>query len=111
MLEGIFGNENAEKVLLHIYHYGEVYASAIANDYGVALTPIKNQLERFEEAGVLVAKQVGRARVYSFNSKSPFSGPVKELIKILYESMGLKNRQKIFGTRRRPRKKGKAVIS
>lgn len=110
MLEGIFGNESAEKVLLHIYHYGGIHASAIANDYGVALTPIKNQLERFEESGVLVAKQIGRARVYSFNQKSPFSKPVEELIKIVYETLSLKSKQELFCERRRPRRKGKTVI-
>src|SRR5262249_35058144 len=31
MLKGIFGNNTAEKVLLHIYHYGESHASAIAD--------------------------------------------------------------------------------
>jgi len=111
MLEGIFGNENAEKVLLHIYHYGEIHASAIANDYGVALTPIKKQLERFEESGVLVAKNIGRARVFSFNPKSAYAEPVKQIIKILYASLSLEVKKKIFGIRRRPRKKGKAVLS
>jgi hypothetical protein len=37
MLEGIFGNKNAERVLMHIYHYGESHASAIAQDYQIAL--------------------------------------------------------------------------
>jgi len=109
MLEGIFGNRTAEKVLLHIYHYAEIHASAIAQDYGVAVDPVKKQLERFESAGVLVAKQVGRSRVYFFNSKSPFVTPLKELLQIAYESIPLKEREKIFGARRRPRQKGKPV--
>jgi predicted transcriptional regulator len=63
MLEGIFGNKTAEKVLLHIYHYGEVHASAIAQDYEIAINPIKGQLNRFEEAGILASKEIGRSRV------------------------------------------------
>jgi hypothetical protein len=110
MLEGIFGNRTAEKALLHIYHYGEIHASAIAQDYGVALDPIKKQLERFEVAGVLSARQVGRSRVYSFNPKSPFVSPLKELLKIAYESIPLREREQIFATRRRPRRKGKPVL-
>ena len=39
MLEGIFGNKTAEKVLLHIFHYGESHASAIANDFKMTLNP------------------------------------------------------------------------
>lgn len=110
MLEGIFGNRTAEKVLLHILHYGEIHASAIAQDHHVALTPIKRQLERFEGAGILVSKEMGRARVYSFNPKSPLTGPVKDLLNMVYESISLREREQIFGTRRRPRRKGKPVL-
>lgn len=109
MLEGIFGNRTAERGLLHIYHNGETYASAVALDYGLAIDPIKKQLERFELASVLVAKQVGRTRVYSFNPKSPFVKPVQQLIKIAYESIPLREREKIFAARRRPRRRGKPI--
>jgi len=110
MLQGIFGNQTAEKVLLHVYHYGQIHASAIASDYGVALNPIKRQLERFELAGVLASKEVGRSRLYFFNPKSALQGPVRELIRIVYESIHLKEREQIFQVRRRPRRKGKPVL-
>lgn len=110
MLEGIFGNRTAEKALLHVFHYGEIHASAIAHDYGVALDPIRKQLERFEGAGILTAKQIGRSRVYAFNPKSPYLSPIKELLKITYESIPLQERQVIFASRRRPRSKGKPVL-
>lgn len=109
MLEGILGNKSAEKVLLHVFHYGEIHASAIADDYGVALNPIKQQLQRFEQAGILVSKAIGRARVYSFNPKSAFLKPLKEMIEIVYRAIPLSEREKIFQVRRRPRKKGKPV--
>jgi hypothetical protein len=107
MLEGIFGNKTAEKVLLHIFHCGESHASAIAQDFRVALNPIIQQLNRFEAAGVLVSKEAGRSRVYSFNPKSALTKPLKEIIEMAYESIPLSERQKIFETRRRPRRKGK----
>jgi hypothetical protein len=110
MLEGIFGNRTAERVLLHVFHYGEIHASGIANDYGSALNPIKGQLDRFERAGILVSKEVGRTRVYSFNPKSVLVKPVRELVGIVYESIPLREREKIFGHRRRPRRKGKPVL-
>ena len=109
MLEGIFGNKTAEKVLLHIFHYGESHASAIARDFKTSLNPIIQQLGRFELAGVLVSKELGRTRVYSFNPKSPLSKPIMALIEIAYESIPLSERQVIFETRRRPRRKGKPV--
>ena len=110
MLEGIFGNKSAERVLLHVLHYGEIHASAIAQDYGMALNPIKSQLERFERAGVLVSKEMGRARVYSFNPKSALTPSVKNLVQIVYDSIAHKERERIFQSRRRPRRKGKPLL-
>ena len=69
MLELILGNKTAERVLLHIYHYGEIHASAISSDYKIALTPILNQLNRFEMAGILISKEIGKARLYSVAPK------------------------------------------
>lgn len=110
MLEGVFGNKTAEKVLLHIFHYGESHASVIAKDFGMSLNPIIQQLNRFEIAGVLVSKEAGRTRVYSFNPKSALSKPLKEIIEIAYEAIPFNERQKIFETRRRPRRKGKPIV-
>lgn len=110
MLEGIFGNKTAERVLLHTYHYGEIHASAIAQDYKIAINPVKGQLDRFERAGILISKEIGRTRLYQFNPKSVWVTPLKELIKIAYQSIPLKDREQIFNVRRRPRRKGKPVL-
>ena len=109
MLEFILGNKSAETVLLYLYHYGEMHASALALASQSVLTPIKNQLERLEEGGVLISKPVGRSRVYAFNPKSPLTKPVKDLVRIAYESIPLAEREKMFATRLKPRKKGKPV--
>jgi predicted transcriptional regulator len=110
MLEGIFGNKNAEKVLLHVFHYREIHASAIASDYGIALNPIKGQLDRFERAGILGSKEVGRSRLYFFNPKSVFHESIQSILKIAYHSIPLNERETLFRTRRRPRRKGKPVL-
>ncbi|AVQ11216.1 Uncharacterized protein XB16_0881 [Leptospira santarosai] len=104
VLDGIFGNGTASKVLLHVFH-----SSAIAKDYNTAVTPIRLQLERFENAGVLVTKQIGRSRVFSFNPKSPFVKPLKEILSIYYNSLSIEEKEKLFPTRRRPKEKGKPV--
>ena len=85
MLEGLFGNKSAEKVMLALYASKELHASAIAKMYSTSLDPIKKQLERFEEAGFLVSRVVGRSRIYSLNEKSPIVGPLKELLAIAYK--------------------------
>ena len=109
MLQRVFGNKTAEKVLLHIFHYGESHASAIARDFRSSLTPVIQQLNRFELAGILVSKESGRSRVYTFNPKSPLSRPIREIIEMAYESIPLSERQRLFQNRRRPRRKGKPV--
>jgi hypothetical protein len=110
MIEFIFGNESAEKVLLHVFHYGEIHAAAIAVDYNIAVTPLRLQLERFERGGLLKAKSYGRLRVFSFNEKNVWTKPVLEILKIAYNSIPLEEKEKIFSERRRPRLKGKPVI-
>lgn len=109
MLEGIFGNKTAEKVLFHIYHYGESHPSGVAMDFHLSITPVLNQLYRFESIGVLVSKQIGRSRIFFFNKKNPYTKHIIEIIKIAYVSIPLQERESIFSKRRRPRKKGKVV--
>ena len=80
MLEGLFGNKSAEKVMLSIFNHGELHASAIAQLHSTALDPIKKQLERFEEAGFLTSRVVGRSRLYKFNEENPLTDPLRQLL-------------------------------
>jgi hypothetical protein len=110
MLEGILGNKSAAMALLHLYHYGEIHASAVASDYGVSITPIKKQFERFEEAGVIISREVGKTRPYQFNLKNPLTKPLMNLIKVVYDNLKVSEKEKIFNSRRKPRRQGKPVI-
>lgn len=82
MLDSLLGNKSAEKVMYAIFHEGELHASAIAKNYNTAIDPIKKQLEKFEDAGILKSRIVGRSKLYRFNDEHPFISPLKELIKI-----------------------------
>ncbi len=110
MLEKILGSDIAMKIMLHLIHYGEIYPSAVANDYKVSLSGTQKQFERFEEAGILVSKLVGKSRVYFFNKKSPAVKPFIDLVKVYYDGLSLEDKEMIFGNRRRPRRPGKPVI-
>lgn len=110
MLEGIFGNRTAEKVLLHLFSHGETHASAVAADLSVALHPVRRQLMRFERAGVLVSRTAGRTRLYAFNPKSSLVRPLREILRIAYESIPPGERRRLLGRRRRPRRSGKPVL-
>lgn len=109
-LEALFGNRTAVSVMLYLFHYGEAYATGIAKDLAIALSPVQRQLEKFETAGILISKTVGRTRVYAFNPKQPATRKLKELIQVFYEAMSQKERQQLFSARRRPRRRGKPVI-
>ena len=110
MLEKILGSDIAMKIMLHLVHYGEMYPSAVAKDYELTLSAVQKQFARFEEAGVLVSKLVGRTRVYMFNKKSKAATKFYDLIKVYYDGLSVKDKEKIFSQRRRPRRPGKPVL-
>lgn len=110
VLETLFGNRTTERILLHLFHYGEIYARGIARDYDSVVSPFIRQLDRLEDSSILVSREVGRTRLYQFNPKSPCVTPLKKIVEIVYESIPLNEREKIFQTRRRPRRKGKPVL-
>ena len=110
MLDEIFGNRSVERMYLHFFHYGEIHARGLANDYVTSADPFLKQLNRLDNAGILVSRTIGRTRLYQFNPKSPFTKPIRMIVEIAYESIPMKERERIFQTRRRPRKKGKPVL-
>lgn len=110
MLDKLFGNDTLVMILLNLFHYGEVYSSLIEKNTGTGSRAILNQLNKMEEGGFFVSRQVGRTRLYQFNPKSPFTKPIKEIINITYSNLSLKQKEKMFQERVRPRAKGKEVI-
>jgi DNA-binding transcriptional ArsR family regulator len=111
MLDKILGSKTAQKMFLHLYHHGESYPSAVAKDFKMSLGQVQRQFDRFEEAGLIISRLLGRTRVYQFNKKhGAVVKPFMELIKVFYESIPLKEKEKLFSTRRRPRRRGKPVI-
>lgn len=108
MLEGIFGNASAEKVLLYLEQYGEGYATGIARRFdGLSLHMAQRQLERFERAGALVSTLSGRTRLYSWNARYPFQRELRALLAKALDALPAAERRRYFGERRRPRRAGK----
>ena len=58
----------------------------------------------------MVSKLVGRTRVYMFNKKSKVANKFYELVKVYYDGLSMKDKEKIFSERRRPRRPGKPVL-
>jgi hypothetical protein len=108
-LEAIFGNATAGRLMLYLFHYGEAYPTGAAKDLGLSLSPVQRQLEKFEAAGLLISRLVGRTRVYTFNPKHPATSKLQDLVRVFYEGLPLREREHLFRTRRRPRRRGKPV--
>ena len=106
----LFGSRAAESALLHLFHYSESYGRAISEDFQISLDSVQRNLNKFEEAGVLVCKKQGRTLIYTWNPKSRLAAKLKDLVEIVYNSMSLEVRQLKFATRRRPRSKDKPII-
>lgn len=111
MIETIFGNTTAAKIMLYLFHNGEAYASGIASDMGITKSQVIKQLNRFEEAGIFVSKEMGKIRVYTFNPKLGVTKKLKDLIQVFYDAIPLEQKEQMFSERRRPRRKGKPVIN
>ncbi len=110
MLEGIFGNATAEKVLLYIEQYGEGYARAVSNTFeDVSVSMAQGQLKRFEAAGLLVSQLLGRTRLFTWNPRYAFLPEVRALLRKALEALPEEERQRYFSDRRRPRRSGKPV--
>jgi DNA-binding transcriptional ArsR family regulator len=108
MLEGVFGNSTAERVLLYLEQYGEGYAKAITDTFDdVSLSMVQRQLERFERAGILVSLLKGRTRLFTWNPRYPFLDEIRALLKKALRLLPEDERRLYFSQRRRPRRTGK----
>jgi DNA-binding transcriptional ArsR family regulator len=108
MLEGLFGNATAEKVLLYLEQYEEGYAQGIANTFdGVSLSMVQRQLQRLERAGVVVSVLRGRTRLFRWNPRFVFLGELRQLLAKALRSLPAEERRRYFAQRRRPRRSGK----
>lgn len=108
MLEGLFGNPTAEKVLLYLEQFGEGYAQAIADTFeDVTYSMAYRQLERLERGGILASRLQGRTRVFQWNPRSAFVPEVRALMRKALGFVPEEERLRYFVQRRRPRRTGK----
>ena len=110
MLETILGNKTAQLIMMRLFREDEVAAGTLAKDYNMAVRAFQNQLEKFEDAGLLVSRKIGNLRLFSFNKQSSYIQPLKELIRVEYEKLTDRDIEYFFPRRMRPRKRGKAIL-
>jgi len=105
-LMGLFGSESAYQVLMFLQNYEKGYASEIARTYGISLNQIQNQLNKFEELGILVSRKEANARVFYFK-QSPVTDSLRKFLKDMLELIPKSAVDKFYRERRRPRRFGK----
>ena len=110
MLEGVFGNATAEKVLLYLEQFEEGYALGIARAFdNLPVSMVQRQLERLEAAGVLVSKLQGRTRVFTWNPRFAFKTELRALLRRALKLLPAAERERYFVARRRPRRTGQPL--
>ena len=107
MLKTILGNKSAQLLMLRLFRDKEVYAGALAKDYKIGIKSIQNQLEKFEDANLLVSIKIGNLRLYSFNPQSSYVAPLKKLIEVEYNALSDEDKNYVYPRRKRPRRKNK----
>jgi predicted ArsR family transcriptional regulator len=109
MLEPIVGSRSSEQVFIFLVARENGYATEIAKFFDADLYAIQRQLERLENAEVLVSKKVGRTRVYQFNPRYPFLKELKALLTKVLSYYPDEIQEKLLMNRRRHRKKDKPL--
>lgn len=107
MIESILGSVNAERILIFLLVREKGYAREIADYYDTDLSPVQNQLEKFEAGGILVSFLVGRTRLYQFNPCYAFLSELQALLAKAFSFYPADEIEKLKMIRRRPRRTGK----
>ena len=109
MLYTIFGNKSAALTLMFLQNYGDGYSSQIAQTFGVPTTAIFRQLVKLESEGILVSREIGKSRVYSWNPRSATVKSLRRFLEDELERLPREDTLKFFRERRRPRRLGKPL--
>lgn len=88
MLEVLFGNKSAVRVLLYLSRRSEAYATEISKNLGIPLNMVQKQLERLEDGGIFKSDYRGKLRIYRWNPDFPF---FEDLQKILNKEIAFRD--------------------
>ncbi len=109
MLEDLFGSINKERILVYLAARGEGYPRAMAQFFDTNLRNIQVQLDNLEAGGIVVSRQEGRTRLYSFNPRWPMRAELLALIDRMLEFYPAEEQARLLGGRKRPRRRGKPL--
>ena len=109
MLDALLGNKTAERALLYIANYGEGHTSGIASTFDLPKSQVYKQLLRLEAGRILVAREVGNCRMFTFNPRLPYKSELQLLLEKAITLLPELEVKQYFSQRRRPRRIGKKI--
>lgn len=109
MIEALVGNKTAEKILLYVCNYGEGYISGIADTFSIPKSQVRKQLIRLESGGILVARNKGNLRIFTFNPRCFYKKELEILLTKILSQLPREEIEKYYRQRQRPRRTGKIL--
>lgn len=109
MIEALVGNSTAEKILLYIANYKEGFISGIAETFQLSKSQVRKQLIRLENGGILVARDKGNLRIYTFNPRCFYRAELEDLLNKILSQLPRDEIEKYYRQRQRPRRTGKEL--
>ena len=109
MLEPIFGNGTAEKVLLYVVAHRQAYARELAQAFALPVSVVQKQVARLERGNVLASRLVGRTRVFELNPSYAFARELRALLERALDFVPPDERGPYRPKRVRPRATGKPL--
>lgn len=108
-LDALFGSRSAAQCLLFLQNYGDGHARGIATTFKVSHMAIQRQLRRLEDAGILLSRMVGNARVFEWNPRGSLVKPLRSFLETSLSALPEEVTRQYFRQRRRPRRSGKPL--
>jgi len=105
-LTGLFGSKAAYQVLMFLENYEQGYPSQVAKTFGMSLSQVQNQLQKFEHLGLLVSRKEGPIRTYYFK-RGPVVDALRKFLRAILDNLPEATIRKYYRERRRPRRQGK----
>lgn len=104
----LFGTANRTQVLVAVRLLEETWGAELSKLLGLRISLVQIILNSYESEGVLVARLIGRSRVFSLSERY---AAARELSALLWKlgSADVPLQQKLATRRRRPRRTGKTL--
>ena len=109
MLKPLLGTKNRELTLQYTLCFESGYAREIAKYLDASLQSIQNQLNNFEDGGVMLSKMHGRTKVFFFNPSYALLDELFALLNKAKEYYKPELKYKFEMQRKRPRRVSKPL--